>query len=56
MPHRPVSSVSGMKIVDTTVSTFITSFSRLLTFDRCASRMPVIRSWNIIASSAMRTR
>ena len=56
MPHSPDSSVSGMKIVATTVSTFMTSFRRLLTFDRCASRMPVIRSWKIIASSAMRTR
>ena len=36
----PVSSVSGMKMVDTTVSTFMTSFSRLLTFERCASSMP----------------
>ena len=44
IPQIPVSSVSGMKIVATTVSTFITSLSRLLTFDRCASSMPVIRS------------
>src|SRR5206468_13104914 len=44
MPYSPVSSVSGMKIVETTVSTFITSFRRLLVFERCASSMPVIRS------------
>ncbi len=55
MPHRPVSTVSGMNIVDTTVSTFITSFSRSLTLVRWASRMPVIRSWKIIASSERRT-
>ena len=42
-----------MKIVDTTVSTFITSLSRLLTFERCASSMPVIRSWKISTSSAI---
>src|SRR5439155_20702285 len=42
MPYIPVSSVSGMKIVETTVSTFITSFRRLLVFERCASSMPVI--------------
>ena len=31
-PTVPESSVSGMKMVETTVSTFITSLSRLLTF------------------------
>ena len=36
----PVSSVSGMKIVATTVSTFITSFSRLLTFDEVRVEHP----------------
>ena len=44
MPQIPASSVGGMKIVATTVSTFITSFSRLLTFERCASSIPVMRS------------
>ncbi len=34
MPQTPATSVSGMKIVDTTVSTFITSFSLLLTLVR----------------------
>ena len=51
MPHMPVSTVSGRKIVDITVSTFITWFRRLETVERCASRMPVTRSWNRIASS-----
>ena len=34
IPYIPVSTVIGMKMVATTVNTFITSFSRLLTFDR----------------------
>ncbi len=44
IPYKPVSSVSGMKIVATTVRTFMTSLSRLLTYDRWASSMPVMRS------------
>ena len=52
IPHMPVSTVSGRKIVDITVSTFITWFRRLETVDRLTSRMPVTRSWKRIASSA----
>ena len=34
MPNMPVSTVSGMKIVAITVSTFITAFSRFDCIDR----------------------
>ena len=40
----PATSVKGRTIVDMTVSTFMTSFRRLLTLVRWASRMPVMRS------------
>ena len=45
MPYMPVSTVSGMKIVEMIVSTFITLFSWFETFDRCASSRLVMRSW-----------
>ena len=51
IPHMPVSTVSGRKIVDITVSTFITWLRRFEIADRYPSRMPVTRSWNIAASS-----
>ena len=51
MPHMPVSTVIGSKIVETTVSTFITWLRRFEIADRYPSRMPVTRSWNMIASS-----
>ena len=54
-PEGPVSTVSGRKIVDITVKTFITVFRRLEIDDRCASRIPVMRSWNSDASSYSRT-
>ena len=34
MPYRPAIKPSGMKIVAMIVSTFMTSFMRLLTIDR----------------------
>lgn len=46
MPHNPEITVSGMKTVVSTVSSFITWFRRLLTLVRWASRMPLMRSWN----------
>ena len=45
MPHMPVKTVRGMKIVAMIVNTFITAFSWFDTADRCASSRLVIRSW-----------
>ena len=56
MPYMPVSTVSGRKMVEISVSTFMTAFSWFEIADRCASRMPEIRSWKNIASSESRTR
>ena len=53
---RPATSVGGMKMSVMIVRTFITSFRRYDTFDKCASRMLVTRSWKMRASSEMRTR
>lgn len=38
VPNRPTTNESGMKMVATTVSCFITWLSRLDTLDRCRSR------------------
>ena len=51
MPHRPVSTVIGSTIVETTVSTFMMRLRRFEIADRYPSRMPVTRSWSMIASS-----
>ena len=56
IPYMPVSTVSGRKIVEISVSTFMTLFNWFETAERCASRMPEIRSWKNIASSERRTR
>ena len=37
MPYSPAMNVSGMNRVEMTVSTFITSFMRLLTLERYRS-------------------
>ena len=39
IPYTPAMKVSGMKIREMTVRTFITSFSRLLTLERYMSSM-----------------
>ena len=44
MPHIPLSTVSGRKMVDITVSTFITWLRRFEMLARFTSRMPVTRS------------
>ena len=56
IPYMPVSTVSGMKIVDRTVRTFITWLRRVDTLVRCASSRLLSRSWNSIDSSVSRTR
>src|SRR5688572_1252111 len=53
MPNRPVITVNGPNSAATTASTFDTSASRLETLARWASNIPVTRSWNTIASSAI---
>jgi hypothetical protein len=55
IPYRPVITVSGPKRVAMTASSFDTCPSRFDTLARCASRMPVTRSWKMNASSAIRT-
>ena len=54
MPNRPVITVIGPNSAAITASSFETLARRFDTLARCASRMPVTRSWNTIASSAMR--
>ena len=54
MPKSPVITVSGPNSVAMTASSRDTSASLFDTLARCASRMPVTRSWKTMASSAMR--
>src|SRR6185436_5770120 len=54
MPNSPVMTVRGPNSVAITASSRDTSARRFETLARWASRMPVTRSWNTIASSAMR--
>ncbi len=49
-------NVRGMKIVAMIVNTFITVFNWFDTADRCASRIPLTRSWKKKASSDSLTR
>ena len=55
MPYSPVRTVSGPNSVATTAMSFEACASWIETLARCASRMPVTRSWKIMPSSAMCT-